>query len=123
MLIRPVLRSQEAFKRNPKAYKTLPVEGDPLAPISVFLGAYCAGMNDRASPTAVHDALMNEPNAECEANATIRWMLGSMKINNLMTLVAHSGISFARLADHVRFHELIRTDLIPFLNQFAVVDH
>lgn len=116
------LRTRQEFEANPKAYVEKPLKGDPVGPVGAFLGAYCAGMRNRATPETVHDALLEPPCDECEANQTIRWLLGSVQVSDLMTLNARCGIPIGRIADHVRWHELRRSDLIRFLNQFAVPD-
>ena len=114
------LRTRQEFEANPKAYVEKPTKGDPLGPVGAFLGAYCAGMNDRATPETVHDAMLNEPRDECDANPTIRWLLGSVRVWDLVTLNTRSGVPIGRIADHLRWHELRRPDVIRFLNQFAV---
>ena len=114
------LRTRQEFEANPKAYVRKPVKGDPLGPVGAFLGAYCAGMRDRATSETVRDALLSEPHDACEANPTIRWLLGSVRVSDLITLNVRCGIPIGRIADHVRWHELRRSDVIKFLNQFAV---
>ena len=120
MMTALILRTRRQFEANPQAYVEKPVKGDPLGPVGAFLGAYCAGMKDRASPESVRDALLTEPRDACEANPTIRWLFGSLRVSDLMTLNVRCGIPIGRLADHVRWHKLRRSDVIRFLNQFAV---
>ena len=116
------LRSREEFERNPNAFRSFPTIGNPLGSIGAFLGAYCAGMQDRATEEEVYVALLAEPTEKCEANATIRWLLGSLPISGMMELVSHCGISIGRIADHIRARHIHRIDLIRCLNQFAVPD-
>ena len=115
------LRSKEEFERNPRAYDdSLTVKCNQLGVIHAFLGAYCAGMRDRASADAVRDALLSEPNSECAANQTIEWMLGSLRVHDAMGLFYEGGIPLGRIAEHVRANNIHRRDLINWLNQFAV---
>lgn len=51
------LRTRHEFEANPKACTQKPAQGDPLGPVGAFLGAYCAGMRNRATPNIIHDAL------------------------------------------------------------------
>ncbi len=115
------LRSQEAFRRNPRAYDdSLTSRNNPIGVIHAFLGAYCAGMHDRESAESVREALLAEPYAECTANTTIKWMLGSLRVHDAMGLFYEGGIPLGRIADHVRANKVERTDLIDWLNQFAI---
>ena len=115
------LRSKEDFERNPRAYDdSLTLIRNQLGVIHAFLGAYCAGMRDRASAKAVRDALLSEPNSDCAANQTIAWMLGSLRVHDAMGLFYEGGIPLGRIADHVRANNIQRKDLIRWLNQFAV---
>lgn len=117
------LRSKEEFERNPRAYDdSLTLKRNQLGVIRVFLGAYCAGMRDRASAEAVRNALLSEPNSNCPANRTIEWMLGSLRVHDAMGLFYEGGIPLGRIADHVRANNVHRQDLIGWLNQFAVPD-
>ena len=79
-------------------------------------------MRDRASAESVRDAMLAEPNPECSANATIKWLLGSLRVHDAMGLFYEGRIPIGRIADHVRANQINRTDLITWLNQFAVVD-
>lgn len=116
-----VLRSREEFERNPRAYDDALVwDGDCLGVIHAFLGAYCAGLRDRAQGESVRDALLAEPNPSCHANQTIKWLLGSIRVPDVMGLSYEGGIPLGRIADHVRFNEITRPDLICFLNRFAI---
>ena len=115
------LRSKEEFERNPRAYDdALTLNNNRLGVIHAFLGAYCAGMSDRASADTVRDALMFEPNSDCAANQTIEWMLGSLRVHDAIGLFYEGGIPLGRIADHVRANNIHRKDLIAWLNQFAV---
>ena len=114
------LCSREEFEMNPNAYRVFPVIANPIDPVAVFLGAHCAGMNQRSPPDAVYAALLATPDPTCAANRTVKWLFGSMKLSDAMTLVARCGISIGRIADHVHMNEVLRRDLIVFLNQFAV---
>ena len=113
------LHNRTAFENNPRAYRELPVEGDPLGPVGAYMGAYCAGMRDRASVSDVLETLRQEPTVECDVNPTIRWLLGSLPVFGAMTLVTRCGIPVGRVADHVRMHGIFRPKLINWLNQFA----
>ena len=119
----PVLKPEEAFRRNPSAYAdTLTSRENPLGVIHAFLGAYCAGMHDRASAESVRAALLAAPISDCPANTTIRWLLGSLRVHDAMGLFYEGGIPLGCIADHVRANKVERTDLIEWLNQFAAPD-
>ena len=114
------LRSKEAFLRNPRAYdNSLTLKKNSSGTIDAFLGAYCSGMSDRASAEDVREALIGEPNSNCPANPTIKWMLGSLRVHDAMGLFYEGGIPLGRIADHIRANNIARTDLINWINQFA----
>ena len=115
----PALREREAFERNQKCYQILETSDNHLNFVEVMLKANCAGMRDRSSALNVREALRCEPAEGCDSNPTIRWLLGSIRIEHVMHLNAKCGIPLGRIAEHVRFHQLVRADLILFLNQFA----
>ena len=122
MVMTEKLRSQADFARNPRCYRTSrnAKGGDHV--VAGFLGAHCAGMFKKSSAEEVRSALLNEPNENCPANPTIRWLLGSLAIHEVQTLCYRGGVPLGRIADHVRWHDLQRPKLIHFLNQFANPD-
>ena len=116
-----MLRPKRAFEQNPFAYgdSFTRKNQDPLGVIGAYLGAFCAGMNNRASAETVRAALLAEPAHNNKANPTIAWLLGSLPVHDAMGLYYEGGIPLGRIADHVRAHGILRTDLIRWLNQFA----
>lgn len=108
------IRSREEFERNPRAYDdALGWDGDCLGVVHAFLGAYCAGLRDRATGEDVRAALLLEPDASCRANQTIKWLLGSIRVPDAMGL-SYEGVPLGRVADHVRFNEIERADFVNF---------
>lgn len=116
----PRLRSREAFTNNLKTNISYPSEYSAIGIVGAYLGAYCAGMNGRASDEDVLAALDAQPDERCAANATIRWLFGSLRVQKVANLVAWAGIPLGRIADHVRSIGVNNPHLINWLNQFAV---
>ncbi len=113
------LRSRQAFLANPKIHGPLASTMDAEQVLCAYLGAYCAGMSGAATAREVFSALSAEPDKNHLANATIRALLGSIKVNEAMRLVASCGVPMLTFAEHLRAHGLRRLDLIAWLNQFA----
>ena len=114
------LKSREAFRRNPHAYDdAIALHPPRIGVVHAYLGAFCAGMRDRASAEEVRNALLAEPYSACAANPTVAWLLGSLPVHDAMGLSYEGGIPLGRIADHVRACHIKRTDLITWLNQFA----
>jgi len=115
-----VLRSRQAFLANLKIHGPLASTMDAEQVLAAYLGAYCAGMSGAATAKEVFSALSAEPNKHHRANATIRTLLGSIRVSEAMRLVTSWGVPMLTLAEHVRAPGLRRPDLIAWLNQFAV---
>ncbi|MCY4128854.1 MAG: hypothetical protein OXG15_06380 [Gammaproteobacteria bacterium] len=115
-----ILRPRLDFERNPKCYQSTQLAREPDQVIAGLLGAHCSGMSKHVPAVDVRAALLAEPTKDCEANEAIRWLLGSLDLVEVKTLFAQAGIPLGRIADHVRWHDMQRPDLIHFLNQFAI---
>lgn len=120
MVMTEMLRTRLDFERNPKCYRSTPLAREPAQVVAGLLGAHCSGMSQHVPATEVRSALLAEPTKDCEANEVIRWLLGSLDLFEVKTLFAQAGIPLGRIADHVRWHDMQRSELIHFLNQFAI---
>ena len=116
---RETLRSRQAFRANAKLASAIPATQDGEAVVGALLGAHCAGMGARASTVDVLRALCLEPDPQGEADATIKWLLASIRVSEAMRLAAACGVPIAALAEHLRARKIERPDLITWLNQFA----
>lgn len=108
-----------AFELNPRTSRSFPLHPDGMTMFDMLVRKQCAGMNGSAASEEVYAALRRTPNLEDPAAATIRWFLGSLSMANTGLLIGCCGIPLIRIAEHVRAHQLIRQDMIRFLNQFT----
>ena len=117
---RVVLRKREDFERDEECYRTLEAADNHLNFLEALLQAHCAGMKDCASASRVLEVLRVFPDVSCKQNQSIKWLLGSIRVEHVMYLYAKCGVSIGLIAEHVRFHGFTRKDLIRFLNQFTI---
>ena len=67
----------------------------------------------------MREALLASPSEDDAAAATIRWLLGSIWIQDLHKLAWRCGIPIDRLADHARARNITNLNVVCWLNQFA----
>ena len=109
----------ERFAANPKLKAVPPPASNADALVDSMSGRHCAGLSGRLRGSALREALLAPPTEDDAAAATIRWLLGSIWIQDLHKLAWRCGIPIGRLADHARARGITNLNVVCWLNQFA----
>ena len=109
----------ERFAANPKLKTVPPPVSNADILIDSMSGRHCAGLNGRLRGGALREALLAPPSEDDAAASTIRWLLGSIWIQDLHKLAWRCGVPIGRLADHARARNVTNLNVVCWLNQFA----
>ena len=104
---------------NPKTLIAPPAAKNCDDLVASMLGRHCAGMSKRADPMELRLALIAKAGDVHGATETIRWLLGSIWVQDLHKLAWRCGIPIIRLAEHARHGGVNNANLIRWLNQFS----
>ena len=115
----PALASEECFMANLKTHSAPPAEANCDDLVASMLGRHCAGMSKRAGARELRLALTAKAGEAHGAAETIRWLLGSIWVQDLHKLAWRCGIPVVRLAEHARHAGITNARLIRWLNQFS----
>ena len=104
---------------NPKTLNAPPAAPNCDDLVASMLGRHCAGMSERAGARELRLALIAKAGETHGAVETIRWLLGSIWVQDLHKLAWRCGVPIIRLAEHARHARVTNENLIRWLNQFS----
>ena len=114
------LASENAFARYSSNHKARSAHSDADRIMQQNAQRHCAGQDAPKNGARLLNALRAQPGTDPDADATIRWLIGSITIPDCMLLVSRCGIRYEDLARHLRTRPQQPQKLIRFLNQFTV---
>jgi len=108
------------FAANPKNRVAPEAQANADRLVDSMLGRHCAGLRSKVKGGILLKVLCSPPVTGSEVAEVIRWLFGSIWIQDLHKLAWRCGIPIICLAEHVRAVGATNRHVILWLNQFAV---
>ena len=114
------LAAPSCFAANPKNQVAPEAEANADRLVDSMLGRHCAGLRFKVNGGLLRKALCSPPVMGGEVAEVIRWLFGSIWIQDLHKLAWRCGVPVTCLAEHARALGVTNRQVILWLNQFAV---
>ncbi|MCY4263545.1 MAG: hypothetical protein OXE78_01645 [Gammaproteobacteria bacterium] len=118
----PLIAAAEYFAANPKNLVAPTAASNADILVDSMLKRHCAGMRRRVTGSMLREALLTPPELDGEVAEAIRWLFGSIWIQDLHKLAWRCGIPIVHLAEHTRVSGTTNRHLITWLNQFSTLN-